>query len=75
MKTDYRIVGRPYRGTRRTCHMVTGFATRREAEIAMEEGVDAGWLDPNAYVRGQRVRDDFVGQDFTADIRLALIEG
>jgi hypothetical protein len=69
MKTDYRIVGSPYRGTRRKCHMVTGFATRQEAEIAMKEGIEGGWLDPNAHVRSQRVRDDFVGQDFTHDIR------
>lgn len=72
LKIDYRIVGRPYRGTRRVCHMVTGIASREEAETKMQEGIEGGWIDPNAHVRAQRVRDDFVGEDHTVPIRAEI---
>ena len=69
MKQDFRIVGKPYRGTRRVMVMVSGFATREAAEARRAEGVAGGWLDPDSWVRSQKVRDAFVGVDHTAAIR------
>ena len=50
MKTDYRIIGQPYRGTRRTMTMRSGFTTREEAEAFLKLGQDEGWFSPGAYV-------------------------
>lgn len=72
MKTDFRIMGRPYRGARRVVAMITGIETREAAEKKLEEGVAGGWLDPYAFVRSQRVKDDFQGVDSTADIRAEI---
>lgn len=74
MKIDYRIAGRPYRGSRRVVHMVTGIATRKEAERQMKEGIEGGWIDPEAHIRTQRVKEGFVGKDHTIDIRAEIGE-
>lgn len=59
MKIDYRVMGRPFRGTRRVVCIRSGFATRDEAEQYMQQQIDAESMDPYAYVRAQRVRDDY----------------
>jgi hypothetical protein len=55
--------------------MVTGIATRKEAETKMAEGIEGGWIDPHAHVRSQQVKDDFVGEDHTAEIRAEIEAG
>ncbi len=59
MKTDWRIIGRPYRGARRVVTLQSGFASKPEAETALQVGIDAGTIDPNAWVQSRRVADDY----------------
>jgi hypothetical protein len=59
MKTDWRIIGRPYRGARRTVVLKSGYATKDQASAAMASGIEAGGVDPNAWVQSCRVRDDY----------------
>lgn len=52
--TDWRIMGRPYRGARRVMKLLEGFRSREEAERALKDGIEKGELDPEAYVRSQK---------------------
>lgn len=71
-KTDWRIMGKPYRGARRVMAIITGLLSETEAEQKLKEGIEGGWLSPEAYVRSQTVGDEFVGEDSTADIRAEI---
>jgi hypothetical protein len=59
MKTDYRIMGRPFRGTRIVVCVRSGFATREEALSCMRLEQESGTMDPHAFVRAQRVSDNY----------------
>lgn len=52
---DYRIMGRPYRTARRVMKLHDGFKSRAEAEAVLKRLVEAGELDPQAFVRKQQV--------------------
>lgn len=70
MQIDYRIVGEPYRGTRRKIVIKNGFATKEEAIRYMEHGQKQGWISPTAFVRSQRVKQLQL-VDCTKEIRIA----
>lgn len=59
MKIDFRIMGRPFRGTRIEVCIRGGFATREEALACLQQEQQAGTMDPNAFVKAQRVSDSY----------------
>jgi hypothetical protein len=73
-KTDFRIVGKPYRCARRMMVMISGLTSQEKADKKLDEGIKGGWLDPFAYVRKQTVNLEFVGEDSTLDIQAEIKE-
>lgn len=59
MKTDYRIIGKPYRTARRTMVMESGFATRDEAEAFMAKAIKEGACDPYSWTASRKVSDSY----------------
>jgi hypothetical protein len=52
--------------------MVCGFTTRDEAATHLEQGIQEGWLSPDAFVRSQAVRE-VKKKDLTQEIRQGLL--
>ena len=63
MKTDWRIMGEPYRGSRRIVCLKCGFSTKEDAENYKTIAIVKEELSSDSYVRAQRVRDNFNAEE------------